>query len=94
MSSNFFGAYIMEQAGLKLSPYQKFLLTIKGTLPVLGINGTYQDAEGNWYTQDKLPDDYGKLLENYRIAQYNRTADRGNMVKSLFDFSDGVPDEE
>ena len=84
MSSNFFGCYIMEKAGLDLSPYQKFLLTIKDKLPVLGINNTYKDADGIWYTMDTLPDEYGKLLENYRIAQYNRTSDRVHMVESLF----------
>lgn len=84
MSSNYFGCYIMKEAGLNLSPYQKFLLTAKDTLPVLGISGTYQDTEGNWYTGDTLPEEYKQVLENYRIAQYNRTADRGNMVESLF----------
>ena len=94
MSSNYFGCYIMEEAGLALSPYQKFLLTVKDKLPVLGMNNTYKDTDGNWYTADTLPDQYGKLLEDYRTAQYNRTADRGHMVEKLFNLESAVSGEE
>ena len=94
MSSNYFGCYIMEEAGLALSPYQKFLLTVKDKLPVLGMNNTYKDTDGNWYTADTLPDQYGKLLEDYRTVQYNRTADRGHMVEKLFNLESAVSGEE
>lgn len=39
MSANYLSAYIMKEAGLETSPYQKFLLKLRKKLPVLTGNG-------------------------------------------------------
>ena len=36
MHSNYFGSYVLEQAGLKMSTYQESLLTLKETVPIIG----------------------------------------------------------
>ena len=84
MSSNYFGCYVMERAGLSLSPYQKYLLALKEQLPILGINDTFQDSAGNWYTAETLPEKLSAKLKEYQTVQYNRTADRGHVVEELF----------
>lgn len=83
MSANFFGSYILEQAGLELTTYNKFLLQLKQTLPVIA-NGAVCDASGNWYALGSLPDEYQELIEQYQILQYNNVADRKHRIDSVF----------
>ena len=45
-------AYVMQEAGLKMTPYQKFLMRLYEKLPVLSAMGAY-DAEGNYYESAK-----------------------------------------
>ncbi len=84
MSSNYFGSYILQKAGLKMSLYEKSLLTIKEILPVIN-RGNVQDKNGQWYAIDEnLPDDYKKILEQYENMQYNNIFDhKKNVVQEL-----------
>lgn len=84
MSSNYFGSYIMEQAGLPLTTYSQFLLQLKETLPVIGIDAVC-DAEGNWYEMSSdLPEEYAELIEEYKVLQYNNVFDRRHRVDEIF----------
>ncbi|MDO5136770.1 MAG: LTA synthase family protein [Eubacteriales bacterium] len=83
MSANYLGSYIMQQAGLRLSPYDNFLLELKKTLPIIG-NGAVCDSQGVWYALDQLPPEYQELMNQYSILQYNRVKDRGNLCKDIF----------
>lgn len=47
MSINYFGSYILQQTGLEMTTYNKFLLQLKEKLPIIGIDAV-RDAEGNW----------------------------------------------
>lgn len=86
MSANYFGSYILEQAGLEMTTYNKFLLQLKETLPVIG-SGAVCDASGNWYALDALPDEYAQLINQYKILQYNNVADRSHRIDSIFTIS-------
>ena len=37
MSSNYLGSYVLSLAGVKLTPYNRFLLDLKDELPIIGI---------------------------------------------------------
>ena len=83
MSSNYFGSYILQLANIPLRPYDRFLLNLKETLPILG-QGVICDAEGTWYSTDNLPEEYQRLIDDYKILQYNRVYDRANQLHYIF----------
>lgn len=84
MSTNYLGSYILEQAGLEMTVYNKFLLQLKEKLPIIGI-GAVCDSEGNWYSMDSLPEEYAELIEEYKVLQYNNVVDRNHRVDSIFE---------
>lgn len=83
MSANYFGSYILQKAGLELTPYNKFLLSLKKTIPVIGMNAVC-DFNNKWYPLNALPEEYAILLNEYRILQYNRVFDRENVIEDAF----------
>ena len=86
MSTNYFGSYILEQAGLEMTTYNKFLLQLKEKLPVVGT-GAVCDTEGNWYVLNDLPDEYKDLVNDYKILQYNNVVDRKHRVDDIFELA-------
>lgn len=86
MSANYFGSYILEQAGLEMTTYNKFLLQLKEKLPIIGISAVC-DEDGNWYAMDSLPDEYKELINEYKILQYNNVADRKHRVEDVFELA-------
>ena len=82
MSANYLSAYLMDQAGMKISPYQEFLLDLRKDLPVLTAMGCI-DKDGNYYeTPEESP--YADKVKEYQILQYNNLLDSKNMVHSFF----------
>ena len=86
MSSNYFGSYILEQAGLELTEYNRALLSMKEKIPIIGT-GAICDSMGKWYKMDELPKEYEELVNCYKIVQYNNVFDRKNRVDSVFDLN-------
>ena len=82
MSANYLGAWLMEEAGLKTSSYQQFLMKLYDKLPVLNAMGAI-DAEGNYYESAKETP-YDDLVKEYQILQYNNLIDLDNTVESFF----------
>lgn len=83
MSANYFGCYILEQAGIAQTGYGNFLLSLKEKLPIIGKDFVC-DAQGNWYFMDDLPEEYEELINQYKILQYNNVFDRRNRVEEFF----------
>lgn len=83
ISSNYLGSYVLEQAGLELPSYNRFLLSLKEKLPIIGI-GAVCDSSGNWYAQDQLPQEYQQLITDYNILEYNNQFDKKNKLTSFF----------
>lgn len=83
MSANYFGSYILQQAGLDLTPYNEFLLDLKDSLPVIGM-GAVCDKNGEWYAMEEVPEEYSELLNQYKILQYNNVIDRKNRCEDVF----------
>lgn len=82
MSANYLSAYVMQEAGLKMTPYQKFLMRLYEKLPVLSAMGAY-DAEGNYYESAKETP-YNDMVQEYQILQYNNLIDTDHTVNSFF----------
>ncbi len=83
MSSNYFGSYILKKAGIEMTKYNEFLLNLYEEIPIIGIGGIC-DKEGNWYQWGELPDKEEKLIQEYKIMQYNNVFDRRKRVESVF----------
>ena len=83
MSANYFGSYILEQAGLELTEYNKALLNMKEKIPIIGT-GAICDSNGKWYKMDQLSEDYEKIINDYKILQYNNVFDMKNRVDAVF----------
>ncbi len=82
MSANYLSAYVMQEAGLAMSPYQKFLMKLYEKLPVLSAMGAI-DEEGNYYESAKETP-YQDMVQEYQILQYNNLIDTKNTVNSFF----------
>lgn len=68
-SANYLGAELFDICGIKLSPYQKFLLDLKKDIPAITGN-MYMDNDGVVHTlSDK--GEYEKELWTYQMFQYN-----------------------
>lgn len=83
MSANYFGSYLMQQMGMELSSYDKFLLELKEELPIIGA-GAVCDKDGEWYEMSGLPAEYEKLMNEYKILQYNNVFDNRNRLDGVF----------
>lgn len=89
MSSNFFGSYVLERAGVRLAPYNRFLLKLREEIPIIcprGICG----MDGIWHVWEEVPEDEAGLIEEYKILQYNNVYDRKNRVNDCFTIESGL----
>ncbi len=84
-STNYLGAMILEEAGLPLSSYHKFLLNQQETLPAVAA-GAYVDAENIFHSWAERADDdeNGGQINAYNILEYNHLIDNKNRVDSVF----------
>jgi hypothetical protein len=82
MSANYLSSYVMNLAGLKLTGYNKYLLDLQKTLPVISAV-CYMDADGNLYENGEKSD-YSKLIEEYQMIQYNNLFDIENRYNDFF----------
>lgn len=83
MSTNYLGSYILNAAGLEMTPYQQFLYHLWEKIPVVNVRGIMAD-DGNWYEWHEIPERYAEGLEEYKVLQYNNVYDRKNRVEGLF----------
>ena len=91
LSSNYLSSLVLETAGIKLTEYNKYLLKLSETLPVIDTVG-YIDNEDNYYKwSDVSP--YSALLDEYEKVQYNNIFDRNNLDSEIFYINGYVPEE-
>lgn len=90
LSSNYLSSLVLEIAGVKLTEYNKYLLKLSQTLPVIDTVG-YIDNEDNYYKwSDVSP--YSALLDEYEKIQYNNIFDRKNIDSDVFYINGYVPE--
>ncbi len=82
LSVNYLSSYVMKIAGVKMPPYNRYLLKLSETLPVINTIG-YIDADGNHYASgEKSP--YSVLLKGYEHVVYNMVFDSKNRKNALY----------
>lgn len=91
LSSNYLSSLVLDIAGVKLTEYNKYLLKLSETLPVIDTVG-YIDNEDNYYKwSDVSP--YSALLDEYEKIQYNNIFDQKNINSDIFYIDGYVPEE-
>ncbi len=89
LSANYLSSYVMQIAGVELTTYNKYLLELSKSIPVINIAG-YCDNKANYYTwEDYSP--YTNLLNDYKKIQYNNLFDHKNVDYDVFYIEDYVP---
>jgi len=92
LSSNYLSSLVLETAGVKLTEYNKYLLKLSETLPVIDTVG-YIDNQNNYYKwSDASP--YTVLLDDYERVQYNSIFDAENINSEIFYIDGYVPPVE
>jgi len=90
LSVNYLSSLVLETAGVRLTNYNKYLLKLAKTLPVIDTVG-YVDNNGAYYTwNDESP--YKSLLEDYEKVQYNNIFDQENVNRNTFYLDGYVPE--
>lgn len=82
LSVNYLSSLLLKTAGVNLTKYNKYLLKLSETLPVINTVG-YIDKDGNHYKwSDVSP--YTELLNEYENLQYNAVFDTENFKNETF----------
>lgn len=90
LSANYLSSLVLKTAGVKMTEYNKYLLKLSETLPVIDTVG-YIDAENNYYKwSDVSP--YTDLLDEYEKIQYNNIFDQNNKSTGIFYLDGYVPE--
>ena len=82
LSANYLSSYMLDIAGVKLTDYNKYLLKLSETLPVIDTVG-YIDANNNYYKWSDNSE-YSQVLGEYEKIQYNNIFDSENKNNSIF----------
>ena len=91
LSSNYLSSLVLKVAGVKLTEYNKYLLKLAETLPVIDTVG-YIDNENNYYKwSDVSP--YSSILDEYEKIQYNNIFDQQNINSDIFYINGYVPED-
>lgn len=89
LSSNYLSSLVLDTAGVKLTEYNKYLLKLSETLPVIDTVG-YIDSENNYFKwSDASP--YGAVLDDYEKVQYNSIFDQENVNAEIFYIDGYIP---
>ena len=81
-SPNFLRSYLLENAGIEGSAYDRFTAAVRREYPAINILG-YSDAAGELHSIQKLGQE--PLLSDYRKVAYYNLFDHGKVKKSLFE---------
>ena len=77
MSAIYLASELLDQAGLDMTPYQRFLLSMEETLPVIHPLGCY-DSSGTYYSWEETGLDsfpYRDTIRDYEYLVYNHSFD-------------------
>lgn len=81
VSVNYLAALVLQQAGLAMSEYQKYVLWRYQQLPVITTLGA-MDAQGCLYAAGS--EQYRALTKDYRLLIYNHTVDKEGRKDDFF----------
>ncbi len=82
LGANYLATYMMDIANIQMPDYNRYLLQLSKTLPVLNTVGII-DADGNHYAiGEKTP--YDTLIADYKKVVYNLIFDTDNRCDATF----------
>lgn len=82
MSANYLSSYLLKILGADMTGFNKYLLELQKTVPVITSNG-YIGDDGvlyDWETESSYTD----VINEYRILQYNNLFDTKNRANEFF----------
>lgn len=82
LSANYLSSYVLDVAGVKLTEYNKYLLKLSETLPVIDTVG-YIDSNDNYYKWSSSSE-HTQALSEYEQIQYNNIFDSKHKNNSIF----------
>lgn len=82
LSANYLSSYVLDIAGVKLTEYNKYLLKLSETLPVIDTVG-YIDLGNNYYKWSDNSE-YSQMLGEYEKIQYNAIFDSEHQNNDIF----------
>ena len=82
ISMNYLSTLMLESTGMKLSPFNQFLLDIHKQIPVLTTNG-YFGEDGSYYSLKDESSPYYESLRKYQILQYNNLFDKKKRIENF-----------
>ena len=82
LSVNYLSSYMLDIAGVQLTEYNKYLLKLSETLPVIDTVG-YIDANNNYYKWSDNSE-YTQTLSEYEKIQYNNIFDSEHKDNKIF----------
>lgn len=84
ISLNYLSILLLDEAGIKTTPYMDYLRELRKEIPVMNILG-YMDSDYNFHEKTDLGK-YKKKIKQYEYMQYNNIFDK-NKVNELFSLS-------
>lgn len=83
LSVNYLSSYMLKAAGVQMPAYNRYLLALSETLPVINNVG-HIDAEGNHYAAGDNNSPYLDLLDGYEKVIYNLVFDEENRQDAYY----------
>ena len=88
LSLNYLSALLMDTARLPMTGYQKYLLELWQTAPVINTVGV-RGADGTWYGENEaLPADLEEAVDGYQLLLYNNIFDKSDRLADFFSLTE------
>lgn len=82
-STNYLGTMMLEEAGLRLPLYNRYLQQLQEKMPALNHLG-YMDPEGEWHAWKDAEEEAEQLEWKYECFQYNNLAENRKRLDWFF----------
>lgn len=83
-SLNYLSRYLLEAAGLPLSPLHSFLKDMEQIIPAVNARGYYSVEQGTYIETEKAQGEESLWLQKYAWLQYNSLFDTKNKSQLFF----------
>ena len=88
LSLNYLSALLMDTARLPMTGYQKHLLELWQTAPVINTVGV-RGADGTWYGENEaLPAGLEEAVDGYQLLLYNNIFDKSDRLSDFFSLTE------
>ena len=81
---NYLGHYLLEAAGLELSPYHSFLKEMEAVIPAMTQNGYYSLAQGGFLPYTEAQGIEKQWLDKFAMVQHNALFDEAGRSDRFF----------